>query len=69
MSVLVAHLVCALLVPLVGLRWYLLLFALDRFLHLSQLPEGAPTRTTARGAIDRFSTWPTVRLTTPEVAI
>ena len=46
-----------------------LLFALDRFLHLSQLPEGAPTRTTARGSIDRFTTWPTVRLTTPEVAI
>ena len=46
-----------------------MLFALDRVLHLSQLPEGAPARTTARGAIDRSSTWPTVLLTTPKVAI
>ena len=36
---------------------------------LQQLPEGTPTTATARGAIDRFTIWPTVRLTTPEVAI
>ena len=35
--------------------------ASDRYLYLSQLPEGTPTRTTARVAIDRFSTWSTIR--------
>ena len=43
--------------------------AADRILSLEALPAGTPTRTTARGAIDRFTIWPTVRLTTPEVAI
>ena len=43
--------------------------AADRLAALLQLPDGTPTRTTARGAIDRFTIWPTVRLTTPEVAI
>ena len=43
--------------------------AADRILQLEELPAGTPTKTTARGAIDRFSIWSTVRLTTPEVAI
>ena len=43
--------------------------AADRLLELRQLPEGMPTKTTARGAIDRFKIWSTVRLTTPEVSI
>ena len=43
--------------------------AADRLEWLQQLPEGTPTTATARGAIDRFTLWPTVRLTTPEVAI
>ncbi len=43
--------------------------AADRLATLLQLPDGTPTRTTARGAIDRFTLWSTVRLTTPEVAI
>ena len=42
--------------------------AVDRLKALRQLPEGRPTRTTARGAIDRFKFWSTVRLTTPEAA-
>ena len=43
--------------------------AADRILYLEELPDGTPTKTTARGAIDRFTIWSTVRLTTPEVAI
>ena len=43
--------------------------AADRLEVLHQLPDGTPTTATARGAIDRFTIWPTVRLTTPEVAI
>ena len=43
--------------------------AADRLELLQQLPDGTPTTATARGAIDRFTLWPTVRLTTPEVAI
>ena len=43
--------------------------AADRLEWLQQLPDGTPTTATARGAIDRFTIWPTVRLTTPEVAI
>ena len=43
--------------------------AADRLEVLQQLPDGTPTTATARGAIDRFTLWPTVRLTTPEVAI
>ena len=43
--------------------------AADRLELLRRLPDGTPTKTTARGAIDRFIIWPTVRLTTPEVAI
>ena len=41
--------------------------AADRLVFLQQLPDGTPTKATARGAIDRFTIWPTVRLTTPEV--
>ena len=41
----------------------------DRLEWLQQLPDGTPTTATARGAIDRGSIRPTVRLTTPEVAI
>ena len=43
--------------------------AADRLVFLQQLPDGTPTKATARGAIDRFTIWPTVRLTTPEVAL
>ena len=43
--------------------------AADRLKALRRLPDGTPTKTTVRGAIDRFSIWSTVRLTTPEVAI
>ncbi len=43
--------------------------AADRLEWLQQLPDGTPTKETARGAIDRFTLWPTVRLTTPEVAL
>ena len=43
--------------------------AADRLELLQQLPDGTPTKATARGAIDRFTIWPTVRLTTPEAAI
>ena len=43
--------------------------AADRLELLQQLRESTPTTATARGAIDRGSLWPTVRLTTPEVAI
>ena len=43
--------------------------AADRILYLEALPDGTPTKTMARGAIDRFTIWSTVRLTTPEVAI
>ena len=39
--------------------------AADRLVFLQQLPDGTPTKATARGAIDRFTIWPTVRLTTP----
>ena len=54
----------SLLAPFGGFR-----AAVDRLKALRQLPAGTPTRTTARGAIDRFTIWSTVRLTTPEVAI
>ena len=43
--------------------------AADRLMALRQLPEGRPTTTTARGAIDRFKIWSTVRLTTPEITL
>ena len=43
--------------------------AADRLKALRRLPAGTPTKTMARGAIDRFTIWSTVRLTTPEVAI
>ena len=39
-----------------------------RLIHLRALPDGTPTRTTARGAIDRYSTWNTTRLISPEAA-
>ena len=43
--------------------------AADRLMALRQLPEGRPTTTTARGAIDRCKIWSTVRLTTPEITL
>ena len=43
--------------------------AVERLMMLRQLPEGTPTTTTARGAIDRFQIWSTSRLTGPEVAL
>ena len=43
--------------------------AVERLMGLRQLPEGTPTKTKARGAIDRFQIWSTSRLTGPEVAI
>ena len=39
-----------------------------RLIELRALPDGTPTRTTARGAIDRYSTWNTTRLISPEAA-
>ena len=42
--------------------------AADRLLELRELLEGTPTKTTAKGAIDRYSTWSTVRLISPEAA-
>ena len=39
--------------------------AADRLEVLQQLPDGTPTTATARGAIDRFTIWPTVRLDHP----
>ena len=39
-----------------------------RLIHLRALPDGTPTRTTARGAIDRYATWNTTRLISPEAA-
>ena len=43
--------------------------AVDRLMELRQLPEGTPTTTTARGAVDRFSIWSTIRLVSPEAAL
>ena len=43
--------------------------AVDRLKELRQLPDGTPTTTTARVAIDRFHIWSTSRLTGPEAAI
>ena len=43
--------------------------AADRLLELRQLPEGTPTKTKPRVAIDRFQIWSTSRLTGPEAAI
>ena len=43
--------------------------AIDRLVELRQLPEGTPTTTKARVAIDRFQIWSTSRLTGPEAAI
>ncbi len=42
--------------------------AANRLKALRQLPEGTPTKTKARGAIDRFQIWSSVRLTTPELS-
>ena len=39
-----------------------------RLIQLRALPDGTPTRTTARGAIDRYATWNTTRLISPEAA-
>ena len=43
--------------------------AADRLQALRSLPEGTPTATTARGAVDRVTIWSTIRLTTPEAAL
>ena len=43
--------------------------AVHRLKALRQLPEGTPTTTKARVAIDRFQIWSTSRLTGPEAAI
>ena len=43
--------------------------AVERLMALRRLPEGTPTKTKARGAIDRFQIWSTSRLTGPEVAL
>ena len=43
--------------------------AANRLKALRQLPEGTPTTTKARVAIDRFQIWSTSRLTGPEAAI
>ena len=42
--------------------------AADRILYLEELPDGTPTKQTARGAIDRCTTWSTIRLISPEAA-
>ena len=42
--------------------------AADRLEWLQQLPDGTPTTPTARGAIDRCTTWSTIRLISPEAA-
>ena len=42
--------------------------AADRILYLEALPDGTPTKQTARGAIDRCTTWSTIRLISPEAA-
>ena len=42
--------------------------AADRILYLEELPDGTPTTQTARGAIDRGTTWSTIRLISPEAA-
>ena len=43
--------------------------AIERLVELRELPEGTPTTTKARVAIDRFQIWSTSRLTGPEAAI
>ena len=43
--------------------------AIERLVALRELPEGTPTTTKARVAIDRFQIWSTSRLTGPEAAI
>ena len=42
--------------------------ATRRLIEIRAMPEGTPTRTTARGAIDRYATWNTTRLISPEAA-
>ena len=42
--------------------------ATRRLIVLRALPDGTPTKMTARGAIDRYSTWNTTRLISPEAA-
>ena len=50
-------------------RWGGYRKAIDRLVAVRQLPEGTPTTTKARVAIDRFQIWSTSRLTGPEAAI
>ena len=42
--------------------------ALVRYHQLIKLPEGTPTPQTARGVIDRYTTWTTSRLLSPEAS-
>ena len=42
--------------------------ALVRYHDLIELPEGTPTPQTARGVIDRYATWTTSRLLSPEAS-
>ena len=42
--------------------------ATRRLIAIRAMPEGTPTRMTARGAIDRYATWNTTRLISPEAA-
>ena len=42
--------------------------ALVRYHELIELPEGTPTPQTARGVIDRYATWTTSRLLSPEAS-
>ena len=42
--------------------------ATRRLIEIRAMPEGTPTRPTARVAIDRYATWNTTRLISPEAA-
>ena len=42
--------------------------ALVRYHELIELPEGTPTPQTARGVLDRYATWTTSRLLSPEAS-
>ena len=42
--------------------------ATGRLIEIRAMPDGTPTRTTARGAVDRYATWNTTRLISPDAA-
>ena len=42
--------------------------ATRRLIAIRAMPDGTPTRTTARGAVDRYATWNTTRLISPDAA-